>query len=270
MTIRGLQRLLLILGGKVAACFRALVETTFTRVMAGDTSLIKVIQANAESNEPGPRMARKAMASDPSPGGILPDDFLDDAVLKRKRAELELEERQVALEERRRALKDKDLEEEERRRALKDKDLGFVKSSIDLMKTLSRSGELDERTSMQYEELVRNTTFTGQKTTAEGGGAASDGISISVVARVMKYDCTKEQLQSIGKIMAKKYFEKYNTPPQKHKQMHDGMMIDVNSYMERDRGMMETTIKEYMERPQSTQKKNKSIKEFMGHSQPCN
>ena len=254
MTIRGLQRLLLILGGKVAACFRALVETTFTRVMAGDTSLIKVIQANAESNEPGPRMARKAMAADPSPGGILPDDFLDDIVLKRKRAELELEERQIAL--------------EERRRALKDKDLGFVKSSIDLMKTLSQTGKLDERTSMQYEELIRNTTFTGQKATAEGGGAASDGISVSVVARVMGYDCTKEQLQHIGKIMAKKYTEKYNAPPQKHKQMHDGMVIDVNSYMERDRGMMEMIIKEYMERPLPTQKKNKSIKEFMGCSQP--
>ena len=154
------------------------------------------------------------------------------------------------------------------RKLYEDKDLGFVKSSIDLMKTLSQTGKLDERTSMQYEELIRNTTFTGQKATAEGGGAASDGISVSVVARVMGYDCTKEQLQHIGKIMAKKYTEKYNAPPQKHKQMHDGMVIDVNSYMERDRGMMEMIIKEYMERPLPTQKKNKSIKEFMGCSQP--
>ena len=39
MTLRGLQRLLFILGTKVAAEFRALLEGTFTRVMAGDTFL---------------------------------------------------------------------------------------------------------------------------------------------------------------------------------------------------------------------------------------
>ena len=39
MTVRGLQRLLLILGGKVAAQYRAIVESVFTRYTAGDTSL---------------------------------------------------------------------------------------------------------------------------------------------------------------------------------------------------------------------------------------
>jgi hypothetical protein len=52
MTIRGLQRLLMILGGKVAAEFREIVEGTFFRVMAGDHSLIEVINANAASDAP--------------------------------------------------------------------------------------------------------------------------------------------------------------------------------------------------------------------------
>ena len=43
MTIRGLQRLLMILGGKVAAEYREIVEGVFTRYMAGDTSLIACI-----------------------------------------------------------------------------------------------------------------------------------------------------------------------------------------------------------------------------------
>jgi len=234
MTIRGLQRLLMILGGKVAAAYRALVETTFTRVMGGDRSLIKVIEANAKSNEAGPKMARAAMQNDPSPGGILPDNFLDDAVLKRKRAELELEERQIAI--------------QERKRALKDKDLVFVKDSIGLLKSIC-NGELDERTSMQYQELVKNVTFTGQKSTAEGGGAASDGISVSVVAKIMGYTCTDGQLINIGSILAKKYLEKYGEKPSKHKQEHKGKIIDANSYTERDRGMMEDAIKEIMDRP---------------------
>ena len=241
MTIRGLQRLLMILGGKVAATYRALVETTFTRVMAGDKSLIKVIEANAELNEAGPKMARAAMENDPSPGGILPDNFLDDAVLKRKRAELELEERLIALEERKMAL-------ESSRKELKQKDLSFFKNSMELLKTI-RNGELDERTSLQYEELVKNATFTSQKPTADGGGAAADGISVSVVAKILGYTCTDGQLIVIGTVLAKKYAEKYGAKPPKHKQDHKGRIIDANSYTERDRGMMEEAIKEIMERP---------------------
>jgi hypothetical protein len=43
MTLCGLQRLLMILGSKVAADFRVIVEGIFTRYMAGDTSMIEEI-----------------------------------------------------------------------------------------------------------------------------------------------------------------------------------------------------------------------------------
>ena len=49
MTLEGLQGLLVILGGKVAADFRQIVEGTFTRYMAGDTSMIEEIRSNAAS-----------------------------------------------------------------------------------------------------------------------------------------------------------------------------------------------------------------------------
>jgi len=52
MTIRGLQRLLMILGGKVAAEYREIVESVFTRYTAGDTSLIEEVRANAASDAP--------------------------------------------------------------------------------------------------------------------------------------------------------------------------------------------------------------------------
>jgi hypothetical protein len=67
MTIRGLQRLLMILGGKVAADFRVLVESTFTRIMAGDNSLIEVIKANALSESPVTQAFRQAMEQEPIP-----------------------------------------------------------------------------------------------------------------------------------------------------------------------------------------------------------
>lgn len=65
MTIRGLQRLLMILGGKVAAEFRQIVEGTFTRVMAGDQSLIEVMNTNAVSQEPVQQAFRQALAQEP-------------------------------------------------------------------------------------------------------------------------------------------------------------------------------------------------------------
>ena len=52
MTIRGLQRLLMILGGKVATEYREIVESVFTRYTAGDTSLIEEVRANAVSDAP--------------------------------------------------------------------------------------------------------------------------------------------------------------------------------------------------------------------------
>ncbi len=52
MNIRGLQYLLLILGGKVSSVFRQIIEEIFSRVMAGDTSLINIIKENAASEQP--------------------------------------------------------------------------------------------------------------------------------------------------------------------------------------------------------------------------
>ena len=65
MTLRGLQRLLMILGGKVAAEYREIVEGVFTRYMAGDTSLIEEVRANAVSDAPENVMARQALEQEP-------------------------------------------------------------------------------------------------------------------------------------------------------------------------------------------------------------
>ncbi len=83
MTLSGLQRLLMLLGGKVAAEFRRIVEETFRRVMGGDRSLIQVIEANAASNAPMQQAYRASLAAEP------PSSIVDDACLKRKRDELE-------------------------------------------------------------------------------------------------------------------------------------------------------------------------------------
>ena len=65
MTLRGLQRLLLILGGKVASQYREIVESIFTRYTAGDTTLIQEVRANAASDAPENVMARQALEQEP-------------------------------------------------------------------------------------------------------------------------------------------------------------------------------------------------------------
>ena len=65
MTLRGLQRLLMILGGKVASQYREIVESIFTRYTAGDTTLIQEVRANAASDAPENVMARQALEQEP-------------------------------------------------------------------------------------------------------------------------------------------------------------------------------------------------------------
>ena len=71
MTIAGLQRLTMILGNKIAVEFRKIVSDTFTRVMAGDQSMIEVINANAASKAPLHQVCRAALPQDKS----NPNDF---------------------------------------------------------------------------------------------------------------------------------------------------------------------------------------------------
>ena len=79
MTLQGLLRLLAILPGKIAIEYRTMASNTITRVMAGDRSLINVIEANAESTAPLQQASRTALAHEPA------DDTLDRlSGLKRK------------------------------------------------------------------------------------------------------------------------------------------------------------------------------------------
>jgi hypothetical protein len=65
MTLQGLQHLLVILGGKVAAEFRQIVWGVFTRYMAGDRSMLEEIRANAVSDAPIHQAYRQALAQEP-------------------------------------------------------------------------------------------------------------------------------------------------------------------------------------------------------------
>jgi hypothetical protein len=97
MTLRALQRLVLILGGKVAAEFRQIVEGVFTRFQSGDLTMIEEIRANAASSAPIHQDYRQALAQEPVTGTAATTHMIDhDEAL----FNLELHERQMALHER--------------------------------------------------------------------------------------------------------------------------------------------------------------------------
>lgn len=116
MTIRGLHRLLMILGGKVATEFREIVEGTFSRVMAGDQSLIEVINANAASDAPIHNAYRSAIMTEP----VAP--VVDELCMKRMR---DYREEQML-----------DLELEERRHRLAEAKLAHVKNSAEFLESM--------------------------------------------------------------------------------------------------------------------------------------
>lgn len=101
MTIQGLQRLLLILGGKHAAEFRTIVLGVFTRYIAGDRTMLEEIRSNAVSDAPIHQAYRQALAQEPVLDATSARRLLDhDGAL----FNLELHERQMALHERQMAL----------------------------------------------------------------------------------------------------------------------------------------------------------------------
>ena len=117
MTLRGLQRLMMMLGGKVAAEFRAIIEGVFSRYVAGDRSMLQEIQANAASDAPIHQAYRQALAQEP----------VVDAAGAKRHLELEMEERLVALAEKKQALEEREshmgVEVDERKLALQEKKL---------------------------------------------------------------------------------------------------------------------------------------------------
>ena len=92
MDIRGLQRLIALLGGKIGEEYRRLVETTLTRLVAGDETMITEIEQNAGSDAPMQTLAQEALGAEHMLGdGAGPMDDSDDSM------EMDEEQRMVVV-----------------------------------------------------------------------------------------------------------------------------------------------------------------------------
>lgn len=269
MTIRGMQRLLAILGSKVASDYRAIVESTFTRILTGDTSLVRPADRGAPqdalvSHAGGELVERDSGLGLCSESGSAraPDDLaVADGVSRKRRIEMREFEFAVEMEERWSRLRDQALTRTER--------------MVDILMKLRPNEKLDERTVSQIEDQAKSIVMNCGSAVAAGfapqtlpgpipagaeGSAVlsaapaaggeflsppSNSISVSLVAGLMGKKFTLGQLKEIGKRMAVRYREAHQRDPVKHHQKVGTGMVAVNSYTEADRGMMEQVIREY-------------------------
>ncbi len=221
--------LVMVLPGKVAKETRTKFADIIRRYLAGDRSLIAEIQANAQSDAP---IAQLARAADPS---------------KADSKEIPTEEE---LAERKRRLEREDLEMRALDADIQHKKLCNVKLFADTMKMLNPFWSDDARLRLQTEDWLKNIAFNSQPLAiANGNSAATDAdrsISVSQVAQEMGKRLTHGQLVQVGSAVARRYREKYGSEPSKHSQWVDGAERKVNSYTEKDRGLMVEALQEVL------------------------
>jgi len=224
MTIRGLQRLLMILEGKVGEEFRKVVEGTFTRVLAGDTSLIEEIHANAASDAPIHQAYRQALAQEP---------VVDTQALERKRRFEDMEYKKLATET----------------------GLNIVKG----IQTVQADTSMDERTRLIMKDYFLNLATQGSGLATTNGEQRESPISLSTVAMDMGHRLTDSQAKKIGIKLKRSYVQKHGEAPPKHEQLVNGRVTRVNSYTTRDLSMVQEVIKAFMDAEQASDEDSDAV-----------
>jgi hypothetical protein len=240
MSICGLQSLLMILGGKVAAEFRALAKRVFTRVMAGDQSLINVINANAVSDAPIHQIYRETLTQEP----VVEDEL--SLTHKRKREELQI------------AMLEADLETKKLANvAMARANVAMARDSmfdhLDKItvkyQDLCQDIVMDERARLMLKDSFLNMAMATQQ---NGGLITNDpqqispNKSLSSVAIELGLKIHDNEFLSLGRQVSKRYFQLHGKKPTKHDQLIKGKVTLVNSYMESDRPIVEEVLRKHM------------------------
>lgn len=134
---------------------------------------------------------------------------------------------------------------------------------VDVQKTLMETYTslcpnmvIDDRARLMFKDNLLNIASqsapSASSQLAIGNGSATNSntnsntnskpLTISALALSLGHRFDDGQLQKIGREMAAEYRQKYGHNPGKHEQFVKGAVIPVNSYTERDRGMLEAVI----------------------------
>jgi hypothetical protein len=228
MTLAGLQKLVLHVGGKFGAKYRELLSDTFRRVMAGDESIIKEVQANAASNSPIHQLYRESLAEEPAvvlPVAAEVAEIKSDH--KRKLEELEMKKLEVDIEK----------QEIENHAKMVETHSLMVKE----YKALCPNGELDEDARKRFMTSIHN--LANKQAFRRLTVAEKQNVRITVEQVVSDLGLLLDPNQLISaKIWASKAYEsKYGEKPIKH--------AHVCTYTMKDRDILVKAVKSVVYHP---------------------
>ncbi len=139
--------------------------------------------------------------------------------------------------------------------------VGVQKMLMESYSFLCPNQAMDDRAKLLFKDNLLNiatqstpSRLSGSMMLAiEGGGSSvvhniknlNKPITISTLAAELGYRFDSGQLQSIGKRVANAFREKYGESPGKHEQLVGQASIMVNSYTERDRGLIEKVLVDF-------------------------
>ena len=223
MTLAGLQKLVLHIGGKFGAKYRELLSDTFRRAMAGDESLIQDVQANAASNAPMQQLYRESLAEEPAVDLPL-EGVTETSVInlehKRKLEELEMKKLEV------------DIERQE---------IENHANMVREYKSLCPNGELDEAARKRFMSSISSLANKRAFRCLTVGERLNVRITVEQVASELGLLLDSSQLIS-AKIWASKAYEaKYGEKPVKH--------AHVCTYTAKDRDLIEKAVKSVVYHP---------------------
>jgi len=223
MTLAGLQKLVLHIGGKFGAKYRELLSDTFRRAMAGDESLIQDVQANAASNAPMQQLYRESLAEEPAvdlPLGGVTETSVINLEHKRKLEELEMKKLEV------------DIERQE---------IENHANMVREYKSLCPNGELDEAARKRFMSSISSLANKRAFRCLTVGERLNVRITVEQVASELGLLLDSSQLIS-AKIWASKAYEaKYGEKPVKH--------AHVCTYTAKDRDLIEKAVKSVVYHP---------------------
>ena len=228
MTLSGLQKLVLHIGGKFGEKYRELLSDTFRRVMGGDLSLIQDVQSNAASNSPIHQLYRESLAEESAvalPSATAVAEISSDH--KRKLEELEMKKLEVDIER----------QEIENHAKMVETHVKMVKE----YKSLCPNGELDEAGRKKFMTSISNLANKQAFRRLTNDQKLGVRITVEQVAIELGLILDSGQLSS-AKIWASKAYEaKYGEKPIKH--------AHVCTYTTKDRDILVKAVKSVVYHP---------------------
>jgi hypothetical protein len=275
MTILGLQKLLLILGSKAAVEFRDRVVECFNRVLAGDHTLIREINANAAQNGPVQQIARVALAEQAVEDRIESVGCMELEFTRKRKTDdykLELAERRMELTERQMTIKQQKMTfqmtlEQQKMTLQKEKmtlekekitleqqkmtlplciqkqNLELTERWIDRMQQVNPDWRADARLQQQAQDRLCSAFIEQRLAITAGPAQDAAPLAISDVVASLKHKVPGKLPRdfecAVGKIAKSLYVKKHGKEPGQHQAYVNGSMEPVYSYTEADRPLLE-------------------------------